>query len=216
MLSFHYMMYLIGGPPRSGKTTLAKKLASRLRIGWVSADTLESIIREYIPRAALRKLFPKNVLREKTHGSNDEMYEKFSVKEITEAYIRQGKASRKAVETFVADCIKEGHDFVIEGHQIHPELVAKLSHRFPKEIKSAFLIKKDVQRLVDGFQKNTAKSDWVLRKTKNTKTFEKIAQMLSFFGKRIEKEAREHQLPVYSTDDNFVKTIGAIGKELSK
>jgi len=36
------MIYLIGGPPRCGKTNIAKKLSK----SWISADTIESMIRE--------------------------------------------------------------------------------------------------------------------------------------------------------------------------
>jgi 2-phosphoglycerate kinase len=147
------MIYLIGGSPRSGKTLLAKRLSARLRIGWVSIDVLESIVREYTPKESRQRLFPKNVLRKRTHGSNDGMYEKFSAREIVNAYIRQGKASYKAIEAFVSDCVYEAHDFVLEGYQIQPGFVVRLMERFPKEIQSCFLVKKDEHMLVDGFQK---------------------------------------------------------------
>ena len=210
------MIYLIGGPPRSGKTTLAKKLAARLRVGWVSADILESVVREYTPKKDYRKLFPKNALREKTHWNNDEMYGMFSHKEIAHAYIQQGKVSRKAVEVFVKDCVNEAHDFVIEGHQLHPKLVAELIRKFPKEIRGVFLIKRDEQLIVNGFHKNKAKWDWVLQKTNKKETFPKIAKMLSFFGTWIEKEAQKYQLPVYCVDNNFLKAITALEKDLAK
>lgn len=40
------MIYLIGGPPKCGKTTLAKQLAKKLGIQWVATDTLEVIGRD--------------------------------------------------------------------------------------------------------------------------------------------------------------------------
>ncbi|MFH1620481.1 MAG: hypothetical protein ABIB04_00140 [Patescibacteria group bacterium] len=208
------MIYLIGGPPRSGKTTLAKKLASQLRIGWVSTDFLESIVREYTPAKNYRKLFPKNNLRGKTSGTNDEMYARFSYKQITAAYIKQGKTSWKAIESFIGDCINESHDFVIEGYQIHPKLTTKMMNGFPKQIHAVFLIKKNEQALVEGFKKNSAKSDWVLNKTKNKETFQKIAKMLSYFGKYTEKEAEKYRLPVYCMDKDFLKTISKIAKKI--
>lgn len=39
------MIFLIGGAPRTGKSILAEKLATRLRIGWVSADLLVDLLR---------------------------------------------------------------------------------------------------------------------------------------------------------------------------
>ncbi len=209
------MIYLIGGPPRSGKTTLAKRLSSRLRIGWVSVDILESVVREHTLKKNYKKLFPKNILREKTRGSNDEMYEKFSFKKIADAYITQGKASQKAIEIFIGDCIREGHDFIVEGHQLHPRLVQKLVTLFPKDIRFVFLIKKDERLLTEGFQKNKAKSDWVLQKTKNKETLKKIAKMLSYFGERIEKEAEKRGFSVYATDKDFLKTIMSVEKKMA-
>lgn len=208
------MIYLIGGPPRSGKTTLTKKLAAQLGIGWVSADILESIVREYTTKELYKESFPKNALRETTDGSNDELYQKFSSAIIAEAYIRQGMTCWKAIEAFVEDCLNEAHDFIIEGYQLDPELVAQLIQKFPAEIRSAFLIKKDEQLLVEGFQKNVAKTDWVLQKTKEKETFFLIAKMLSHFGERIEKEASKYGLPVYCMDQDFVEKIDEVKERL--
>lgn len=210
------MIYLIGGSPRSGKTTLAKRLARRLRVGWVSVDTLEGIVREYTPRKELAKLFPKNVLRKKTNGRNDEMYTRYSDQEIVDAYIRQGKTSWKAIDAFVADCINESHDFILEGHQIHPQLIANLKKYYPKNIQAIVLVKRDEALLIEGFEKNTAKSDWVVQKTKDKKIYIKIARMLSCFGERIEKEAKKVHVPVHRTDVQFLKTLATIEKTLGK
>lgn len=210
------MIYLIGGPPRSGKTTLAKRLAARLRIGWVPVDILESIVREYTPKDNRKKLFPKNLFRKAINGSNDKMYQTFSAPEITDAYIRQGKTSWQAVEIFVSNCIQDAHDFIIEGYQIHPHLVMKLTKKFPHEIRSVFLIKKNVSALMEGFHKSKAKHDWVLQKTMKVETFAKIAEMLSYFGERVERDAAQHRLRVYCMDKNFLKLIAALEKELGR
>lgn len=39
------MLYLIGGAPRTGKTTLAQRLAAKLKIGWISTDILMELLR---------------------------------------------------------------------------------------------------------------------------------------------------------------------------
>ena len=38
------MIYLIGGPPRCGKTTVASKLSLDTGIPWVSTDTIEGCL----------------------------------------------------------------------------------------------------------------------------------------------------------------------------
>ena len=49
------MIYLIGGPPKCGKTTLAKRLSKSLGIPWVSTDTLQCVIKPYINRKDFSK-----------------------------------------------------------------------------------------------------------------------------------------------------------------
>jgi hypothetical protein len=43
------VIYLIGGPPRVGKTRLARRLGRRLGIGWLPLDTLRFVMRELLP-----------------------------------------------------------------------------------------------------------------------------------------------------------------------
>lgn len=210
------MIYLIGGPPRSGKTTLAKKLAHRLRIGWVSADILESVVREYTPAKEYRRLFPKNILREQTQGSNDLMYTKFSAKQIVQAYIKQGKTTWKAIRVFIEQCVHESHDFIIEGHQLHPKLVSELMKKYPENIRAVFLTKQDEMSIVAGFTKNKATSDWVIQKTKNIAIFREIARMLIIFGTYIQEEANAYGLNVYSMDEKFSKQFAMLERVLLK
>lgn len=39
------MIYLIGGAPRVGKTTLSQQFAGQLRVGWISTDVLHHVLR---------------------------------------------------------------------------------------------------------------------------------------------------------------------------
>lgn len=52
-------MYLIGGSPRTGKTLLAKRLAKRLGIGWLSLDTVRFVLRDLVPEVTQLDNFGK-------------------------------------------------------------------------------------------------------------------------------------------------------------
>jgi hypothetical protein len=43
------MLLLLGGPPRCGKTLLAQRLAAGAGMGWLSTDTLRSVVNVAIP-----------------------------------------------------------------------------------------------------------------------------------------------------------------------
>lgn len=43
------MIYLLGGAPRTGKTGIARTVAEREGIGWLSTDTIQWILRDHLP-----------------------------------------------------------------------------------------------------------------------------------------------------------------------
>ncbi len=208
------MIYLIGGAPRCGKTTLSLRLARRLGISWVSADSLECIVYAHTRTSKRDKLFPKIALRRKTGGTNEEMYGRHSTREVANTFIVQARSSAKAIRAFVEETFSYGHDVVLEGHQLYPKLVAELLKKYPKEVRAIFLIKKDEQALVDGFTKNAAKRDWVVQRTHDPATYPLIAKVLAYYSRYLEKEAQKYGLAVHTTDKDFQKTITQLSKEL--
>ncbi len=197
------MIFLIGGPPRCGKTTLAKKLAERLRIGWASVDALESIADAYTPSKKHAELFPKTYLCEKTGWENDSLYNNYSKEEILGAYIRQGHASERAVCVFVRHMIEHKHDFILEGHQLHPKLMHELIKEYPKDLRTALITKTDIQGILIGFEHNRTTPDWTTEQTRDPSVLPKIADMLSGFGEWIESEARKYSITCFHMDMNF-------------
>ena len=198
------MIYLIGGPPRCGKTTIAKKLSK----SWISADTIESIIRTNTNETDLDRLFPKNAVRKKTKNSNDLMYSVYSAKQIVNLYIKQAKASWKAIETMVECEISNGHDYVIEGFQLHPQLMNRLVKKYGKKnITPIVLTRFDCDGIVSGCLKHKAKSDWFIEKTKDSDIYPKIAKMIQVYSEIFEKEAKKFKIKVISVDGDFPKQI---------
>lgn len=204
------MIYLIGGSPRCGKTMIANKLSKKLGISLMSADTLESIAASYISENERPKLFPKSVMREKTKQSNDEFYALYTSKQITKAYIQQARASWKAIEMMVLASDKEGHDIIIEGHQIHPRLIAKLQRRHPGVIRAVVLTRFDKKSIVSDSRKNKAKNDWFLQKTSDRSTHYKIAEMITDYSVFFDKEAKNYKIKMFDMDKDFHKQISNV------
>lgn len=205
------MIYLIGGPPKCGKTTLAKKLSKKLELPWISADTLQSVVYAYTNKREIPKKFPWGEIRKKTKGSNDLAYKKYSSSEIIKLYRKQAGTSYKAIEIVVASEINDGNDYIVEGYQVEPKLVKKLLNKYGKDkIKSVFLIRIDKSNFLEDIKKSSTPNDWILAKTKKDETFPKIAEMIYKYGIQVKKDAVKYGLRVLNMDSNFREKLEEI------
>ena len=198
------MIYLIGGPPKCGKTTLAKILSKSLGIPWVSTDTLQCVIKPYMNKEDFSKKFPTSYQRGK---DNDEKYSKFSSREIIAAYQQQAKTVYEAVDMFTICELTDGNDFIIEGYHIEPELVAELNLKYPEKIKSIFLVKSDKHKFVCDIKKSTTPNDWIIARTNKDETYQKIANMICEYGNFFEKESEKYGFKVLNMDNDFDNQI---------
>ncbi len=206
------MIYLIGGPPKCGKTTLAKKLAQEHRISWISADTLQNIVWAYTPKNDHASLFPHSYSRGE---SNDEFYSKHSPQQIIKNYIAQGKTSYDAISMIAETYLADKDDFIVEGYQVTPEIADRILKKFGKEyVKAVFLIKHDEQKFIKDIHKSTTPADWIIRKTKNEATFGLIATMIAEYSLYFEKEANKYGLEIFNMDNGFESQLSTIEKNL--
>lgn len=194
------MIYFIGGPPKCGKTTLAKKISKSFGIPWVSADTLQNVIKPYMNERDILKKFPSDHQRGK---DNDEKYFKYSTLEIIEAYRQQAKTVYQAINMFAACEIVDNNDFIIEGYHIEPGLVSELILKYPDKIISIFLVKHDKEKFICDIKKSTTSNDWILARTNKEETFQKIANMVCEYGDFFEKESNKYGFKTLDMDNDF-------------
>jgi hypothetical protein len=79
---FLAMLYVIGGPPRSGKTTLAAALARRTSLPYFSIDHIAQVIIPYIPEDDHAMKLPLRAAIQQAGDSNDSFYTKYSPEPI--------------------------------------------------------------------------------------------------------------------------------------
>lgn len=206
------MIYFIGGPPKCGKTTLAKRLAQELQIPWISTDTLQNIVWAYTPKENHSALFPHNYLRGE---SNDEFYSEHSPQQIVENYIVQGKTTYDAISMMAETYLADKDDFIVEGYQVTPEIVDRIFKEFgEKHVRAVFLVKYDVQKFIQDIHKSTTPNDWIIRKTEDEATYGRIAKMIAEYSHYFEDEARKYEFKIFNMDNDFEKQLGAIQKDL--
>lgn len=207
------MIYLIGGAPRCGKSTLADFLSRKTSYEVISADSIETEVKNTKNKFLHPFLFPKDRLREKTKGSNDLMYSKYTTEKITKAYIKQAKSSRKILSKLIKEKSFDNEDLIIEGHQIHPDLIKNLNLD-PEKYKAIFLGKINKELIIDGFSKNIQKPDWVIDKTSDEKIFEKIAKFISFYSSWFKSETEKCNLKFYDVSEKFDDSLKGIAQKL--
>jgi len=198
------MIYLIGGPPKCGKTTLAKRLSKQENIPWVSTDTLQNVIKPYFNQKDLLKCFPASAQRGK---SNDEKYSRYSIEEIISAYRHQAKSVYHAIDMFIVSEITDGNDFIVEGYHIEPDLVATLKSKYPDIVKEVFLVKRDEEKFVCDIKESATPNDWILVRTQNEEIYAKIAKMICEYGRWFETESQKHGFKAFNMDNNFDSQI---------
>ena len=198
------MIYLIGGAPRCGKSNLAKKLSKYLNISFISADTIESIVKINTNKEYLSEKFPKDKIRDKTKNSNDIMYSEYSTSEIKNAYIKQAKVSWESIKKLISIELMKNNDYIIEGHQIHPEFIKQIKNDYnKKKFKSIFLLRDNVDLIVKNCTEYPSKNDWFIDKTKKQETYYKIAKMIKKYSIFFNKEAKKQKIKTINTDKKF-------------
>jgi 2-phosphoglycerate kinase len=210
------MLYLIGGPPRCGKTTLSAALAKKLQIPYFSIDHIASVIPPYIPSERQDESFPLRALRQKVNNDNDRFFEAYSAEEIVGVYQRQAATVWPGVHNFIDYAIEDEHTLILEGWQLLPRFLAKIaSAERSDNVLIQYLYKTDVEDILSGLKANDPVNDWVLRHTKEEASFIRIAQMISCFGKAIERETSELRFQAVNMDCDFVKKISDLSEAMT-
>jgi 2-phosphoglycerate kinase len=209
------MVYLIGGPPRSGKTILAEALARKTSFPYFTLDHVTSVIVPYIPEPQHPANLPLRVARQATHFSNDAFYARYSTDDIIDMYVRQAETCWPGIKNFITYALQDGHDFILEGWQVLPRLlVTAVTPEHQGALKIVFLYKTNVDMIVGGLKANTGKNDWVMKNTREESTFLAIATMLGRFGNVIREDAEKCRFRAVNTESRFKEAIDEAVKAL--
>jgi 2-phosphoglycerate kinase len=112
-------IYLIGGAPAVGKSTVAAALAGKLGLPWISTDQIRDIMRTVASRSEHPKLF-------NPEGYDAEgFYKAFSERQIVELEIGQGEVAWTGILALIAGDYTWPQGFLVEGVNLLPPLIAR-------------------------------------------------------------------------------------------
>ena len=210
------MIYLIGGPPRCGKSTLVRKMSKKFNIPYLTCDTLDSIVKAYTPTKDLPKKFPYSYLRRKGGArNNDEFYSTYSSSKIISVLKKEGEVVYPAIDMFLACEIADQNDYILEGYHIMPQFADRMIKKYGKRnVKAVFLGKFDAEKFAKDVYKSTTPNDWLLLITKKEETFVKVGKMVLEYSQQIQKQAEKYSLKMFDMDEDFNKQINNVIKYL--
>lgn len=200
------MIYLIGGSPRCGKTILANKLSSKLKISHLSTDAFYPMVLSMIPKSERKKRFPQ------TNMPTPEGKFRFDVyphQKTLKAQIVEAKTMWTPIKAFVSSLINREQDFIIEGIHLFPKLVNEFKGtKYWKQIRLIYLIKTDLDKIQSRFSKSTDVFDWMYPAIKNDEVrLRAAAKYVKSKSDYVEKEAKKYRLKIFHTDTFFNKTL---------
>jgi 2-phosphoglycerate kinase len=119
------MIFLLGGPPRIGKSIISSEIRQKCAVSVVSTDTLGAVLENVLSPEVTPDLFVFNKLTEMPLSEQV----KFIMRNPAELidYVRKESCVVwKAVEAFIRRENDEGRDILIEGVAILPEFMSQL------------------------------------------------------------------------------------------
>ena len=193
------MLYLIGGAPRCGKTTLARRLAQALGCSHVPVDYLGSAFANYIPAAELPQRYPAWGI-----ASVDERFATYTADQIIANYRTKATTVWPGLRAFCEYALLQGHPMVLDGYQLEPRFVHELIVAYPQfPIAPVMLTRMQVELIRDDLIRTTDPEDWVGQSATQAVTFTRIAEMVSQYSYFFSAEAARYQIASFDMDAGF-------------
>jgi 2-phosphoglycerate kinase len=119
------MIYLLGGPPRVGKSIISSEIRQKHAVSVVSTDTLGAVLEHVLSPDTAPDLFVFDKFNEMSMTERAKLIAA-NPTELIDCVRRESHVVWKAVEAFVSRENDEGRDVLIEGVAVLPELVSQL------------------------------------------------------------------------------------------
>lgn len=197
------MIYLIGGAPRVGKSIIAKRLAEKLSIRFVSTDELCERYSQAIPEAEREEKFPFPGF------SGDSAENKSAPEELVGFQLTEAKSLEPEIRRIISRALSKDEALVIEGVQMLPDFVQSIAGETgPERIRVIFVGSKDAERVTEGITKNSSPDNWM--KNSDPAVISQVARFVAAFSVWLDKECQKFGLPYVERTDDFEEDVQRI------
>ena len=119
------MIYLLGGPPRVGKSIISNEIRQKHDVSVVSTDTLGAVLENVLSPESAPDLFVFVKFNKMPMAERVKLVMQDPA-ELIDYVRKEGHVVWKAVEAFIRRENNEGRDVLIEGIAVLPELMSQL------------------------------------------------------------------------------------------
>lgn len=201
------MIYAISGPPRTGKSTLARIVRQRAGPEPLSTDALWAATQAIIPQAGWAKQLPLAALRQNANWQPDRIFAKTTVLELVEAYAQDAQTCWPAIAKSCEFFLARHESVVVEGSLLRPVLMQALADRLAVPLQAVVLARLNVGRAARDLQSHRTTPDWLVDKIYQAATFNRATQLIVGLGRSLAAEALTVNWPVISVDEDFDQAL---------
>ena len=119
------MIFLLGGPPRVGKSIISSQIRQKHAVSVISTDTLGAVLESVLNPETVPDLFVFSKFNKIPMAERVELIVKGPT-DLVDYVRKESHVVWKAVEAFVRRENDEGRDALIEGVAVLPELMSQL------------------------------------------------------------------------------------------
>ncbi|MSU76415.1 hypothetical protein EXS54_03025 [Patescibacteria group bacterium] len=195
------MIYLIGGAPRLGKSSVAKELMKKLSVPWESTDTIRSAVYQAMDPATRDARLPFANVQD-----HIEVFKRPTDTLIEEHYT-EAKSLAASIEAYAGDHVMTDEPLILEGLHLTPGLVKQLqtSDKFHNQTKTLFITVTDKEMLLAGIKASMGHHDWLRGKPADTLTA--AVEFIFQFSESLQSEALNEGYEIIERTNDFSKDI---------
>jgi 2-phosphoglycerate kinase len=196
------MIYLLGGPPRVGKSIISNQIQQKNALSVVSTDTLAAVLQRVLSPEAAPDLFVFEAFNKMPMDERVQFINKEPAA-LIETVKRESQVVWQAVQAYIRREHDEGRDVLIEGVAVLPELVSQLGN-IPH--RAVFIGNQGVNHF--GNIKKSAEEnlhDWM--REVNDQYIAAFAKFVNHMSDFIEQEAEKYGFEYIELDQVFFGNV---------
>jgi 2-phosphoglycerate kinase len=206
------VIYLIGGAPKVGKTTVAKNLRERHSALSISTDAIRALVFEITQPSLRADLLPCCV----PVTEIGDQFER-SVDDWVKSQLREAQTLFPSIIALINYHIRIGEDLILEGVHLVPALVGELlKSNSSADLKTILISARDEVTVLNGFHSKTMGFNWLSRLSEET--VKKVAQCVVAYSALLERQAQTLGIKTFQRTDKFdfdvVEMLSLLTKEV--